>query len=248
MARHRAATSPLLRGRVATAFLTVGAAVAVGHLTQAPVAASTTAASGPVSLAAGPATPLAGTTGGAATVRSASLDSTRLDAAASPNVLPVAKAADVVALDQLVKSERMSAARAAREAEARRPLYVLPAVGTFTSGYGHRWGTEHAGIDIANAIGTPIVSVADGVVIDAGAANGFGLWVRVQNTDGTVAVYGHVDEIRTAVGQQVRAGDLIATMGNRGQSTGPHLHFEIHLGPLKLDPLPWLALHGLSVR
>ncbi|SHG87903.1 Murein DD-endopeptidase MepM and murein hydrolase activator NlpD, contain LysM domain [Streptoalloteichus hindustanus] len=138
--------------------------------------------------------------------------------------------------------------RAAREAAARQPLYVKPAEGVFTSGFGARWGTTHKGVDIANAIGTPVRSVADGVVVEAGPASGFGLWVRVRHTDGTISVYGHVNEILASAGQQVKAGTQIATMGNRGQSTGPHLHFEVWLnGSQKINPLPWLAERGIQL-
>lgn len=133
--------------------------------------------------------------------------------------------------------------------QAPRPLYVLPAVGPFTSGFGFRWGTMHNGDDIANAMGTPIGSVTDGVVIEAGPASGFGLWVRVHNDDGTIAVYGHVHEILAKVGQRVLAGQEIATIGNRGESTGPHLHFEIWVNDKdKIDPQPWLASHGLILK
>ncbi len=166
----------------------------------------------------------------------------------APNVLPNIKAADAVAALQLAKSGQLTADRAARAAAARRPLYVMPAAGTFTSGFGARWGAEHLGDDIANAIGTPIVSVTDGVVLEAGSTSGFGLWVQVQNNDGTIAVYGHVNETIAKAGQHVKAGELIATIGNRGQSTGPHLHFEIwENGKNKIDPQPWLASHGLNL-
>ncbi len=168
--------------------------------------------------------------------------------AAVPNVLPIAKAADVTAAEQLAKSGQMTAERATRAAEARRPLYVMPAAGQFTSGYGERWGAMHAGVDIANAIGTPIGSVSDGVVIEAGPASGFVLWVRVQNNDGTISVYGHVNEIIAKVGQKVRAGEEIATIGNRGESTGPHLHLEVWLNGNKIDPQPWLASHGIVLK
>ncbi|MEU6129793.1 M23 family metallopeptidase [Saccharopolyspora sp. NPDC047091] len=126
--------------------------------------------------------------------------------------------------------------------------YVKPADGTFTSGFGSRWGSTHKGIDIANNIGTPIVSVNDGEVINAGPASGFGQWVRVQHDDGTITVYGHVNTIDVSVGEQVKAGDKIATIGNKGQSTGPHLHFEVIQGGSKINPLPWLQQHGISVK
>ena len=139
-------------------------------------------------------------------------------------------------------------AKAALEAEARRPHAVQPTAGILTSTFGQRWGAMHAGIDLAGPIGTPIVSAADGTVIEAGPASGFGLWVRVQQDDGTIAVYGHVNEMMVAAGQKVRAGDLIATIGNRGQSTGPHLHFEIWAPDgTKTDPLIWLVQRGIQL-
>lgn len=146
------------------------------------------------------------------------------------------------------EAARVEQARLAAEAEARRPKCVKPTEGSFTSGFGARWGTSHNGIDIANRIGTPIVSVMDGVVVEAGPAAGFGLWVRVQHADGTITVYGHVDRIIAQKGVKVRAGDQIATMGNRGQSTGPHLHFEVWTGgSAKVNPVGWLAQHGVSL-
>lgn len=146
------------------------------------------------------------------------------------------------------RSAREAAEQAAREEAARRPASVFPTIGTFTSGFGARWGTNHNGIDIASAIGTPIVAVTNGTVIEAGPASGFGLWVRVQQDDGTVGVYGHVDRFTVSVGQQVAAGQQIATMGNRGQSTGPHLHYEVHLADgTKIDPAPWLAARGIPI-
>ncbi|WP_167837654.1 M23 family metallopeptidase [Nocardia altamirensis] len=134
-------------------------------------------------------------------------------------------------------------------AEAARPKTVRPIVGILTSTFGTRWGALHAGLDLADPIGTPIAAVTDGVVIEAGPASGFGMWVRVQQDDGTIGIYGHVNDILTTVGQQVRAGDIIATVGNRGFSTGPHLHYEIHLpGGEPIDPLPWLAARGIDIQ
>ncbi|WP_051161473.1 M23 family metallopeptidase [Nocardia brevicatena] len=123
---------------------------------------------------------------------------------------------------------------------------VLPALGTFTSGFGQRWGTFHRGIDIAGPIGTPIYAVAAGTVIDAGPAAGFGLWVRIRHDDGTISVYGHMYDFFVSVGERVPAGMQIARMGNRGDSTGPHLHFEIIVDGRHVDPQRWLALHGLG--
>ncbi|NKZ74124.1 peptidoglycan DD-metalloendopeptidase family protein [Rhodococcus hoagii] len=130
-----------------------------------------------------------------------------------------------------------------------RPAFVQPVAGFLTSSYGPRWGTHHNGIDIGANLGTPILSAADGVVIDAGPASGFGLWVRVQHTDGTITVYGHVDTFVVNVGQPVLAGELIATVGNRGQSTGPHLHLEVwNPAGYQVDPLIWLHDSGVAVN
>jgi murein DD-endopeptidase MepM/ murein hydrolase activator NlpD len=138
--------------------------------------------------------------------------------------------------------------RAEREARLQQPLFVMPTKGIFTSNFGYRWGVLHAGIDLANSIGTPILAVSDGVVIAAGPTAGYGMWVKLRHADGTVTLYGHVNTTMVNVGDRVMAGDQIATMGNRGDSTGPHLHFEVLLaGTNRVDPVPWLAQRGLSV-
>ncbi|CAM05838.1 peptidase M23-like protein [Saccharopolyspora erythraea NRRL 2338] len=177
-------------------------------------------------------------------------------AAPAPEVLPVTKSTSAsMELEKLNRSSRVTeamaqaeAARVAAEEAAKRPKVVAPAAGRFTSGFGGRWGTTHYGIDIANSKGTPIVSVSDGIVIEAGQASGFGLWVRVQHDDGTITVYGHVNTITVSEGDKVKAGDQIATMGNRGFSTGTHLHFEVwNASGKKVNPLPWLTERGVSV-
>ena len=156
--------------------------------------------------------------------------------------------ADPTVLLQLALSTDANARRASRTAAQSLAFVVVPAEGQFTSGFGLRDGLPHRGIDIANAIGTPIVATADGVVIDAGPASGFGLWVRLRHVDGTVSTYGHVDRFVVRVGQLVSAGQLIALMGNRGESTGPHLHFEITPpGGTQVNPRAWLAERGVII-
>ncbi|MGQ0775455.1 MAG: M23 family metallopeptidase [Pseudonocardiales bacterium] len=176
--------------------------------------------------------------------------------AAVPGYLPLIRPSDpaqveaaaVDAVAAMAKGERLVAARAAREAQARRALFALPAEGILTSGYGARWGTIHSGIDIANSIGTPIVAAADGVVAEAGPASGFGLWIRIRHADGTTTVYGHINRTLVEEGERVRAGDEIAEMGNRGHSTGPHLHFEVwNANGKKINPLAWFRMHGIEL-
>ena len=136
-------------------------------------------------------------------------------------------------------------------AEAARPEAVLPVEGArLTSGFGSRWGTVHAGIDLAAPMRAPERAAMDGVVLEAGPASGYGLVVYLQHENGDVTVYGHMDEILVTPGQVVRAGDTIALLGNRGQSTGPHLHFEVRLGGLggeKVDPVPYLRERGVHI-
>ena len=164
-------------------------------------------------------------------------------------VIAVQPAANVaVHNEELAKGVAFANDRAQREARLQQPLYVMPTHGIFTSNFGYRWGVLHAGIDLANSIGTPIYAVSDGVVIDSGPTAGYGMWVKLRHADGTVTLYGHVNTTLVSVGQSVMAGDQIATMGNRGNSTGPHLHFEVLQGGTeRIDPVPWLAKRGLNV-
>lgn len=138
--------------------------------------------------------------------------------------------------------------RAQREARLLAPTSVMPTRGILTSAFGWRWGELHGGLDIANAVGTPIYAAADGEVIAAGPTAGYGMWVKLRHSDGTVTLYGHINTTEVNVGQRVMAGDLIATMGNRGNSTGPHLHFEVHRGGSdRIDPAVWLRQRGTDL-
>ncbi len=128
---------------------------------------------------------------------------------------------------------------------------VPPTSGVLTSCFCSRWGTFHYGIDIAAPIGTPVYSPLAGRVSRAGPATGFGQAVYITHDNGDVTVYGHVSRIYVSAGQRVYAGQNIAAVGNEGQSTGPHLHFEVHTnGNLygnAIDPIPWLANLGIYV-
>ncbi len=126
----------------------------------------------------------------------------------------------------------------------------MPVEGRLTSAYGRRWGSMHYGLDIAAPMMTPEYAAADGVVLRAGSAQGFGLAVYILHDNGDVTVYGHMEQILVDDGQTVRAGDTIALLGNRGQSTGPHLHFEVFEGGLdgrRADPASWLRERGVDI-
>lgn len=142
------------------------------------------------------------------------------------------------------------AASAAAAPPAGSGVYVAPADGRLTSGYGPRRGKTHGGIDIAAPTGTAIRAVTDAIVTEVGPASGFGLWIRLTHPDGTVTVYGHMHTIDVDKGAAVAAGQQIATVGSRGRSTGPHLHFEVWPGgdrAQRVDPQPWLADHGVHL-
>lgn len=228
--QHRKPLTGATRGRVLITAMAAGAAAAAAH--------SATHRSD---------------TGKAETVLAA--DASALDggspttSARGMQMVTVKPAANVVAHNQqLANGVAFAQERAEREARLQQPLFVMPTKGIFTSDFGYRWGVLHAGIDLANSIGTPIYAVSDGVVIAAGPTAGYGMWVKLHHADGTVTLYGHVNITMVSVGQRVMAGDQIATMGNRGDSTGPHLHFEVMLdGTNRVDPVPWLAKRGLSV-
>jgi murein DD-endopeptidase MepM/ murein hydrolase activator NlpD len=130
--------------------------------------------------------------------------------------------------------------------------YVLPAAGRTSSCFGARWGVHHLGQDIAAPIGTPIYAATSGVVKRAGTATGFGLAVYILGDDGAVTVYGHVNRYFVNAGERVRAGQQIAEVGNRGQSTGPHLHFEVHPSGAMyggaVNPGPWMRARGVALN
>jgi len=120
--------------------------------------------------------------------------------------------------------------------------YIWPTHGTFTSGYGWRWGRMHRGIDVAGPVGTPVVAAANGVVVRSGwNSGGYGNMVDIRHPDGSLTRYAHNSRLLVREGQQVAQGQQIAEMGSTGRSTGPHLHFEIHLpGTGTVNPMAYL--------
>lgn len=125
--------------------------------------------------------------------------------------------------------------------------WTVPAPGRCSSGFGPRDGGFHHGQDIAAPIGTTIVAASDGQVIDAGPASGYGLWIRIQHPDGTITTYGHNNRNHVHTGQTVLAGQPIAEIGNRGQSTGPHLHFQIEVRGHAIDPVTFYRQNGAEL-
>ncbi|MEB3031670.1 M23 family metallopeptidase [[Mycobacterium] nativiensis] len=228
--RHRSQPAGAVKSRVMIAAMAAGAAAAAAHAATHP---SGDTVARPAVLAASK------TTLNDATTTTSSRGMQMITVKAAANV--------VVHNEELAKGVAFAQERAEREARLQRPLFVAPTQGAFTSNFGYRWGVLHAGIDIANAIGTPILAASDGVVIESGPSAGYGMLVKVRHSDGTVTLYGHINRSLVSVGERVMAGDQIAEMGNRGYSTGPHLHFEVlQNGTSRIDPASWLAKRGIN--
>ena len=130
--------------------------------------------------------------------------------------------------------------------------WVVPVVGRLTSTFGWRIHPItherkfHEGLDLAAPLGTPVYAMADGVVLYAGPARGFGNEVVLSHAGGVTTVYGHMSRIVVTSGP-VRAGQVIALVGSEGDSTGPHLHVEVRVDDTPVDPLAWLAAHGVHL-
>jgi murein DD-endopeptidase MepM/ murein hydrolase activator NlpD len=126
----------------------------------------------------------------------------------------------------------------------------LPVDGVVTSGFGRRHdpfhgkGSFHKGLDIAAPSGTPIQPVRAGTVVSAGRNGGYGNVVVLDHGDGTTSMYAHCKELKVEAGDQVKLGQVIATVGTTGRSTGPHLHLEIHQHGQAVDPVEALGWSG----
>ncbi len=123
--------------------------------------------------------------------------------------------------------------------------WPLPSCRILSSPFGTRWGKLHAGIDISGngVLDKPIIAADGGVVTQVnteGWGGGYGLYVVVDHGNGYVTSYAHCNAILVKVGQKVAQGEVIAKVGNTGNSFGPHLHFEIRLNGAAVDPMPYL--------
>ncbi len=124
--------------------------------------------------------------------------------------------------------------------------FIWPTQGFISQGFRKY---QHEGIDIAGASGTPIIAAASGTVVKAGWDNwGLGNAITIKHLDGSTTVYGHNRRLLVSKGQQVIQGQIIAEMGSTGNSTAPHLHFEVHPnGRIAVDPLRVLTSLTASV-
>jgi len=135
--------------------------------------------------------------------------------------------------------------------EDKRSLYastpsIWPVRGWVTSPFGPRTSpfsgipTFHEGMDIAAQTGTPVIAPADGVVVKAEFSPGYGNMVEISHGYGLKTIFGHNSRLNVKAGQQVRRGDVISYVGDTGSSTGPHLHYEVRLNGLPVNPVKYL--------
>ena len=123
-----------------------------------------------------------------------------------------------------------------------------PVTGWITSGFGNRLSPItgkpefHTGLDIAQAIGTPIVAPADGVVVYVGTQVGWGHTIKIRHSLGIITRYAHLDSIKVRLGEKVKKGEIIGTVGNSGYSIGPHLHYEVRIFDTPVDPLEYILV------
>ncbi|USQ83062.1 peptidoglycan DD-metalloendopeptidase family protein [Streptomyces phaeoluteigriseus] len=148
------------------------------------------------------------------------------------------------------EAEKKKAAAEAARKERLRPKYALPVSNHGLSAYygqsGINWMSQHTGIDFPVSYGTTVMAATDGVVRTQWNS-AYGNMMIVTAKDGTETWYCHLSSYRVASGTTVKAGDPIAYSGNSGNSTGPHLHFEVRPGGASaIDPLPWLRSHGID--
>jgi septal ring factor EnvC (AmiA/AmiB activator) len=123
---------------------------------------------------------------------------------------------------------------------------VWPVRGWLTSGFGDRLSPftggvmMHNGIDIATRMDTPVMAPATGIVSYAGYHNGLGKMVRINHGYGIQTVYGHLSKVNTQAGRRVKRGDVIAYVGSTGLSTGPHLHYEVVVNSIPVNPIKYI--------
>jgi murein DD-endopeptidase MepM/ murein hydrolase activator NlpD len=123
---------------------------------------------------------------------------------------------------------------------SKRYPFLWPTQGTITSRFGRRGSRQHDGIDIGAAKGSAVCAAADGEVIFAAKQGGYGNLVLLRHRGGLVTVYAHHDRNLVRKGQRVRAGQVIARVGQTGRASGPHLHFEVRRGIEPQNPLRFL--------
>ena len=156
------------------------------------------------------------------------------------NSLEVAKANVIGEVDEIIEQKEIANSIAVINDVK---IANLPITGTITSRYGvssRIRSSNHTGLDIAASKGTPIKVIADGVVESAGWSGSYGYLVKIDHGNNVESWYAHTSKMYVSAGDTVSAGDIIAAVGNTGNSTGPHLHLEIRINGKHVNPQNYL--------
>jgi murein DD-endopeptidase MepM/ murein hydrolase activator NlpD len=140
-------------------------------------------------------------------------------------------------------SESRPASRsfASRPADPLAGSLAWPLRGVLYARFGRKGHEPHDGIDLAAPAGTPVRAAGDGKVLFAGEQRAYGRIVIVRHSNGLITLYAHNRELRVRTDQTVRVGQVIASVGDSGRTSGPHLHFEVRKGTVSVDPLEYLG-------
>lgn len=159
---------------------------------------------------------------------------------------------DISALERRARLLTLSLAEASDSLSSHRDLLestpsIMPAVGWLSSRFSqsryhpiHHRALPHEGVDISASLGTPIVASAKGTVTHAGWKSGLGYTVEIDHGYGYTTRYGHASKLLVKKGQRVIRGEVIANVGSTGISTSPHLHYEVHVGGVAVNPLNYV--------
>ncbi|MFF0434664.1 M23 family metallopeptidase [Streptomyces sp. NPDC004327] len=161
------------------------------------------------------------------------------------------KAAQIKAAAAKAQAKTVAAKKAASWVK---PVSSYTLSATFNQG-GAMWAHKHSGQDFAVPVGTAVKAAATGTVVKAGPNGGgdgpaYGNAIVIKHANGTYSQYAHLSKIKVNIGQKVSAGQQIALSGNTGNSSGPHLHFEIRTTPnygSAVNPVAFLSAHGVSI-
>ncbi|MGW0119142.1 M23 family metallopeptidase [Streptomyces sp. NPDC003327] len=175
----------------------------------------------------------------------------QVEAAAAKAKVAKAKAAQVKAAAAKAKAKPVAAKKAASWVK---PVSSYTLTASYNQG-GAMWAHKHSGQDFAVPVGTPVKAAGFGTVVKAGPNGGgdgpaYGNAIVVKHGNGTYSQYAHLSKIKVKIGQKVAAGQQIALSGNTGNSSGPHLHFEIRTTPnygSAVNPAAFLRSHGVSI-
>ena len=123
---------------------------------------------------------------------------------------------------------------------------IWPVRGQITGGFGERMdplsgeGSFHSGLDISAPFGSNVEAAGDGIVFHAGPDSGYGNSVLIDHGYGITTKYGHLSKVKVVVGQEVKRGQIIGAVGTTGRTTGPHLHYEVHVSETPVNPAKYL--------